>query len=108
MRRPWCVVIAGLATLVTLVQAHADPCGGTERWLAKTGIDPDRHLVESAKPIPMRVSGLNALPQLREAVPHGNNSLRLPEERKVYTVSGFLELFKSEKDTDYHLVIPDA
>jgi hypothetical protein len=74
----------------------------------KVGTDAKASQVETTKPIPNTVAGLNALPSLRDRVPPSNNKFRLPEETRVYVVQGFLGLFKNETDTDYHLVITDA
>jgi hypothetical protein len=97
---------------LALFQSHSVPaladCGATERWFVKSGTDANANQVDVAHPIASSVAALNALPNLRGSVPSGDNRFRLPEETKVYTVQGFLALFKNESDTDYHLVITDA
>lgn len=88
--------------------ASAERCGGTERWYVKVGTDPRASEVDLAHPSDLTVAALNALPKLQGTVPHGDDRARLDEETKLYTVSGFLALFKDEDDDDYHLVITDA
>ncbi len=103
------VCLAAVAVLLSAPSTSlADRCGGTERWFVKVGTDPKANQVDVAHPIQSSVAELNALPQLRDQVPSGNNTMRLDEETKVYTVTGFLALFKDEDDSDYHLVITDA
>ncbi len=85
----------------------AETCGATERWFVKVGTDAKGGDVDTAHPEHKSVAELNALPSLRDQVPKGNNKLRLPEECRVYTVQGYLALFKNESDSDYHLVITD-
>lgn len=105
------VLVAACALLVACA-ALAGPtladCGATERWFVKVGTDPKADQVDLATPIASSVQALNALPSLRDQVPANDNKFRLPEETKVYTVQGFLALFKDEDDSDYHLVITDA
>ena len=89
------------------VSGYALSCGATERWFVKGGTDPDANLVRLDQIVQSTVQGLNQLPKLQPTVPAGDNKIRLAAERVVYQVSGRLALFKSEPDTDYHLVITD-
>ena len=103
-----CLLLSVAALLAIVSQdSIAARCGGTERWFVKGGTDPDASLVRLDQIVPITVEGLNELPQLRDTVPHGDNKLRLAEERVVYQVSGRLVLFKDEDDGDYHLVVTD-
>jgi hypothetical protein len=88
--------------------SFAERCGGTERWYAKAGTDPRASQVDVANPVSISVVALNALPKLQGTVPHNDNKTRLDEETRVYTVSGYLAIFKDEDDDDYHLVITDG
>jgi hypothetical protein len=104
--------ILALALLV-LLQGHsresfAERCGATERWYVKVGTDSRASQVDVANPISISVAALNALPKLQGTVPKNDHKARLDEELKVYTVNGFLAIFKDEDDDDYHLVITDA
>lgn len=102
-------LIASLAVCAVLASPGlAERCGGTERWYVKVGTDPRAIEVDTAHPSVLTVAALNALPKLQGTVPHNDNKARLDEETRVYTVSGFLALFKDEDDDDYHLVITDA
>lgn len=104
--------VALLAMTLSAIVLFPDPtiadCGATERWFVKVGTDSNAGQVDIAHPIPSSVAELNALPNLRNQVAAGNNKFRLPEETKVYSVQGFLALFKNESDSDYHLVITDS
>lgn len=100
-------LIAAASILIVLQSAAFAACGGTERWFVKVGTDPDVGLVQLSQIVPITVAGLNNLPKRQNAVPHGDNRFRLPEERVVYQVSGRLVLFKDEDDGDYHLVVTD-
>src|SRR5262245_29938772 len=96
-----------VAFLVAHQPVHAERCGGTERWSVKVGTDPRATEVDLTHPATKTVAEINALPQLRDNGPANDNEFRLDEETKVYTVHGFLALFKNEGDVDYHLVITD-
>jgi hypothetical protein len=100
-------LIAAISFFIVLQSAAFAACGGTERWFVKVGTDPDVGLVQLSQIVPITVAGLNNLPKLQIAVPHGDSRFRLPEERVVYQVSGRLVLFKDEDDGDYHLVVTD-
>lgn len=104
----WRRRLAAGAILIAIAHgADAARCGATERWYVKGGTDPDAPNVDVQTIVPSTVQGLNNLPHLQPTVPHGDNVIRLAEERVVYKVSGRLALFKAESDTDYHLVIAD-
>src|SRR5260221_11099503 len=104
----WRSRLATGAILVAIAHgADAARCGATERWYVKGGTDPDATNIDLQTIVPSTVQGLNNLPHLPPTVPHGDNVIRLAEERVVYKVSGRLVLFKAESDTDYHLVISD-
>lgn len=107
LRTGLCLLALG-GSLVALPRTSAAArCGATERWFVKVGTDPKAHDVDVAHPRSITVAELNQLPQERDQVPSGDDSFRLDDETKVYTVHGFLALFKNETDSDYHLVITD-
>lgn len=78
---------------------------GKERWPVKTLQDPDTRLIVMA-PITTTVHALREPKQpanLRTIDP----SIRLDQEKQVYTVHALLIGFKKEGDSDYHLVLAD-
>ena len=83
------------------------PCGGVERWAVKMAADPNSQI--NLQPISISIHDLAQI-QKGAAIPE-DDSVRLPSERKVYVVDGFLVTFKHEAgkkgDSDYHLVITD-
>lgn len=84
-----------------LAQGDTPTQCGVERWAVKTLTDPAASQVNLA-PTPATVEGLAALP-----VPDGfgRDAERLEPEFQSYTVTGTLEEFKEEADSDIHLVI---
>lgn len=78
---------------------------GKERWPAKTLQDPGAQLINFS-PIATTVHALRepkAPGNLRKIAP----SIRLDQEKQVYTVHALLIGFKKEGDSDYHLVLAD-
>lgn len=100
----WLTILGLLLFVTSPLYAQ---CGGTERWFVKVGTDPDAQNINLNTVVDTTIKDLNRLPQLRDRVPHGNNTLRLSEETTVYRVKGYLVLYKFEDDNDYHLVIAD-
>jgi hypothetical protein len=72
---------------------------GVERWAVKTGSDPGASKVDLS-PVPMTVAKLIALPPPRNPV-----ARVAPVEDTTYQVSATLSEFKTEADSDYHLVL---
>ena len=79
---------------------------GRERWCQKTLAD-DLADEVSFTPVPTTIKELNKLPEHCE----DNGDLDLPRrlgpERTVYEVEGIIDLVKTEKDRDYHIVLLD-
>lgn len=97
----------GAALILAVSVAAQQPCGGSERWAVKVCADPDSQI--NLQPIPISIHDLS---QVQPLGPLPNNDVdRLPTERKVYVVNGFLVKFKREAgktgDSDYHLVFTD-
>ena len=64
-----------LASWAWLPAARAEVRGGTERWAVRVGTDLKASTVDVGHPTPITVADLNALPQLRDQGPNGNNTL---------------------------------
>ena len=97
-------MIKKLIVFLLLSGAAFGQCG-SERWPVKTLQDADTKLIIFT-PIATTVHAL------REPTPPGNlrkidPSIRLAEEKQVYTVHALLIGFKKEGDSDYHLVLAD-
>ncbi|HEV2842931.1 MAG TPA: hypothetical protein VGW39_16540 [Chthoniobacterales bacterium] len=105
MRRS--TLLLGLALIWAAPVAAQEPCGGVERWAVKVGADPDSQI--NTQPIPISIHNLSQVQKLGP-IP-SNDFERLPTERSVYVVDGFLVKFKLEAgktgDSDYHLVVTD-
>ena len=106
MIRPSTFLLAATLILATPVVAQ-QPCGGEERWAVKVAADSDPQI--NLQPIPISIHDLSQV-QTGDPLPD-NDFERLPSERKVYVVDGFLVKFKLEAgktgDSDYHLVVSD-
>ena len=88
---------------MTLAILLAVTCG-TERWNVKTAKDA---AAEKIDPTAQTATILD----LRNRTPPAswsNAMPRQPEEKETLTVVAFLDGFKSESDSDYHVGIPDA
>jgi hypothetical protein len=72
---------------------------GVERWAVKTGTDPGVTKVDQT-PVPATVANLVALP-----APKNPLARVAPTEDTTYQVSATLTEFKTEADSDYHLVL---
>jgi hypothetical protein len=72
---------------------------GVERWAVKTGTDPGAAKVDQT-PVPATVANLVALP-----APKNPLARVAPTEDTTYQVSATLTEFKTEADSDYHLVL---
>jgi hypothetical protein len=87
--------------------AAQHPCGGVERWAVKMAADPNSQI--NRQPISISIHDLAEI-QKGAPIPK-DDSVRLPSERNVYVVDGFLVTFKHEAgkkgDSDYHLVVTD-
>ena len=106
MRRSTFLLGAALI-LAAPVAAQQQPCGGVERWAVKVCADTDSQI--NLQPIPISIHDLS---QVQPLGPLPSNDIeRLPTERSVYVVDGFLVKFKREAgktgDSDYHLVVTD-
>ena len=78
---------------------------GVERWSVKTGTDADAGLVNLNSQTTTAISSLRSLPQ-PSTLP-ANNRIQ-STETTVFVVDATLTEYKSESDSDYHLVIKDA
>jgi hypothetical protein len=72
---------------------------GIERWAVKTGTDPGAAKVDQT-PVPATVAKLVAL-----TAPKNPAARVAPTEDTTYQVSATLTEFKTEADSDYHLVL---
>jgi hypothetical protein len=100
------IVLTAMVVLGTPFYAHAQFCGGAERWLVKVATDDNAASIDSSHFTVMTVIDLNKVKRPRGASSAGNS--RLPEETSLVQVSGFLRFIKLEaNDNDFHLVITD-
>jgi hypothetical protein len=72
---------------------------GIERWAVKTGTDPGASKVDQT-PVPATVANLVAM-----TAPKNPLARVAPTEDTTYQVSATLTEFKTEADSDYHLVL---
>jgi hypothetical protein len=79
----------------------AASCGGTERWNVKDANDADAASVDQT-PVDSTVAALN-----QEKPAQIDKGGRMPIEKKVFTIQGYIAFFKHEGDDDYHVVITD-
>jgi hypothetical protein len=115
-----------LALLLTLTPTHVRAAGGSptrddsdnesivyrngaacgvERWLVKTGMDPDVRKVSTSHVVPTTIGQLRNLRP--PAVLPPRTRIR-PVETTVYALDGTLVRYKEETDSDVHIVIADA
>jgi hypothetical protein len=99
--------LLGVALILAAPVAAQQPCGGAERWAVKVCADANSQI--NLQPIPISIHDLS---QVQALGPLPDNDVeRLPTERNVYVVDGFLVKFKREAgktgDSDYHLVVTD-
>ena len=80
------------------VPAQTAGCG-IERWAVKTGTDPGVSKVDQT-PVPGTVANLDAL-----AAPKNPTARVAPTEDTTYQVAATLTEYKTEADSDYHLVL---
>jgi hypothetical protein len=80
------------------VPAQTAGCG-IERWAVKTGTDPGASKVDQT-PVPATVANLAAM-----TAPKNPLARVAPTEDTTYQVSATLSEFKTEADSDYHLVL---
>jgi hypothetical protein len=100
--RKTAVVLFVFACFLTST-AWGQSCG-TERWSVKTGTDSGAGQVGLANPQPANISDLINLPALN---PLPADTRFSPTENTVFVVNATLTDFKSESDSDYHLVLMD-
>jgi len=93
-----------LAIATLLVAASVWAQCGHERWPIKVGTDPEASSIDIANPIDTTIGELRALVPPAD-IRHFNG--RAPAELQVYTLLITMTLFKSEGDSDLHLVIRD-
>lgn len=79
---------------------------GTERWAVKTSADLDMAKVDM-RPVEATVASLNTILAPSRAELDAKPDSRFPSELKVYRVQGYLEGFKLEGDSDFHIVTAD-
>lgn len=96
------------AVLISAIPVAAQqPCGGVERWAVKMAADVNSQI--NLQPIPISIHDLANI-QKPASIPQ-DDTVRLPSERNVYVIDGFLVKFKHEAgkkgDSDYHLVVTD-
>ena len=72
---------------------------GIERWAVKTGTDPGASKVDQT-PVPATVANLVAMTAPKNPLPRV-----APTEDTTYQVAATLTEFKTEADSDYHLVL---
>ena len=97
------------ATIVVIFahNAHAQGCGGVERWLVKVAADDLAASVDPSDVSETTVVDLNNERRPRGA--NGAGDTRLPEEMSLVAVKGFIRFIKLERDdNDFHLVITDS
>jgi hypothetical protein len=88
-------------SLVSAMSLHAQ-CG-TDRWPVKTSTDSDASLV-SRQVVPTTIAYLRSIPAPRPLPQTGRVA---PVEETIYSVTATLIAFKSDSDSDYHLVLSD-
>src|SRR5262249_17733905 len=85
---------------------------GKERWLVKTGADPDAHLVGGQAPVQTTIEQRtnlgrpNEFPVSVRSFPEAYQNKRIrPVEVTIYGVEASIVKYKLESDGDYHLVL---
>lgn|GEM_PF-787247 len=94
-------MIVCAVSLASAMSLHAQ-CG-TDRWPVKTSTDSDASLV-SRLVVPTTIAYLRSIPAPR---PLPQMSRVGPVEETIYSVTATLIAFKSDDDSDYHLVLSD-
>jgi hypothetical protein len=87
-----------------IVFRGATACG-VERWSVKTGLDRDARLVNARTSIPSTIGALRSL--AAPIFPPLTRRVR-PTETTVFTVGATLLRYRTEGDSDIHLVIADS
>lgn len=95
----------GLLSLVFAAPDNLLAQCGVERWSVKTGTDPDAGLVNLASPSATTIATMRGWPA---PSPIPSNSRVSPYETTQWEVYATLTKFKSEGDSDYHVVLTDA
>jgi hypothetical protein len=94
-----------LLMLFLAATAHAQNCGGIDRWGPKDGTDSQAPNIDLTNIIPETVTDLVAVPQPK--LPGDNTTRIVPDEMHVYKVQARLVKWQHESDGDYHLVLTD-
>ena len=97
-----CLLAICLGAMASGLQAQS--CG-VERWSVKTGTDPDSGLVNLSAGTPNTIATLRGWPTPN---PIPANNRVAPYETTVWVLNATLTSYKSENDSDYHLVLQDA
>ena len=100
------ILAAAFLMGATLAPPHlqAQSCG-VERWSVKTGTDADKGLVNVASSTSNTIVTLRSWPAPN---PIPANNRVAPYETTVWVLDATLVEYKSESDSDYHLVLKDA
>jgi len=93
-----------LALFLVASPAFAAPCG-KERRSIKTGTDAHVRAIDVKAALPMTIAAMRRWPAPNPIPPADRVA---PYETTIYEVTGTLVGFKSESDSDYHLVLADA
>ena len=75
---------------------------GVERWFVKTGTDPEAAQVDTANVHDSTVAEMTAI-----AAPHSPTTRVAPVETTVYRLHATITAYRTEKDSDVHLVLSD-
>jgi hypothetical protein len=78
---------------------------GVERWAVKIGMDADARLVNQKVVVPTSIVHMRSMPAPAYLPAH--NRLR-PVETTVWSVDAILLRYKTEEDSDVHLVLADT
>jgi hypothetical protein len=78
---------------------------GHERWVVKTGADPDARALTTQAPTPTTIAALTALPVPPMLPPDGRSD---GAEKTVWQLTATLQEFGQEADGDYHMVLADG
>lgn len=107
--RPISTTPTTITTSSTLPRTESADAGdtaascGIERWDVKTGTDPGAAKINLTTAVPISIAQLDAL------APPVNPTARItPVEVTVYEVGATLTGYKTEADSDYHLVLSDG
>src|SRR4051794_4936436 len=83
----------GAALILAASIGAQQPCGGEQRWAVKVAADADNGQID-LQPVPISIHDLATVQKLGP-IPQDDFE-RLPTERTVYVVDGFLVKFKRE------------